>query len=100
TAERRARCTVEEEMAMRTRKPNRNRGRASSRGKPPRPRAVPSKQKKPSAKKQPTRTGSSVRATEKVHAKRAGAKPGQGTSTKARAGKQPVTRKAGTAIAH
>jgi hypothetical protein len=85
---------------MPTRKPNKKRGRASSRGKTPRARAVPSKQKKPSAKKQPTRTASSVRATEKVHAKRAGAKPGQGTSTKARARKQPVTRTAGTAIAH
>ena len=85
---------------MPTRKPNKKRGRASSRGKTPRARAVASKQKKPSAKKQPTRTVSSVRATKKVHAKRAGAKPGQGTSTKARAGKQPVTRKAGTAIAH
>jgi len=41
-----------------------------------------------------------VRATKKVHAKRAGAKPGQGTSTKALAGKQPVTRTAGTSIAH
>jgi len=85
---------------MPTRKPNKKRGRASSRSKTPRARAVPSKRKKPSAKKQPTRTVSSVRATKKVHAKRAGAKPGQGTSTKARAGKQPVTRKAGTAIAH
>ena len=85
---------------MPTRKPNKKRGRASSRGKTPRARAVPSKRKKPSAKKQPTRTASSVRATKKVRAKRAGAKPGQGTSTKARAGKQPVTRKAGTAIAH
>ena len=85
---------------MPTRKPNKKRSRASSRGKTPRARAVTSKQKKPSAKKQRTRTANSVRATEKVHAKRAGAKPGQGTSTKARAGKQPVTRKAGTAIAH
>ena len=85
---------------MPTRKPTKKRGRASSRGKTPRARAVASKRKKPSAKKQPTRTASSVRATEKVHAKRAGAKPGQGTSTKARAGKQPVTRKAGAAITH
>ena len=85
---------------MPTRKPNKKRGRASSRGKTPKARALPSKRKKPSAKKQPTRTANSVRATEKVHAKRAGAKPGQGTSTKARAGKQPVARKAGTAIAH
>ena len=85
---------------MPMRKPNKKRGRSSSRGKTPRARAVPSKQKKPSAKKQPTRAASSVRATEKVHAKRAGAKPGQGASTKARARKQPVTRQAGTAIAH
>ena len=85
---------------MPTRKPNKKRSRASSRGKTPRARAVPSKRKKPSARKQPSRTASSVRATEKVHAKRAGAKPGQGTSTKARAGKQPVTRKAGAAITH
>ena len=85
---------------MPTRKPNKKRRPAGSRGKTPRARAISSKRKKPSAKKQPTRTASSVRATEKVHAKRAGAKPGQGTSTKARAGKQPVTRKAGAAITH
>src|SRR5262245_47647295 len=100
TAQWRTRSTFEEEMTMPTRKPNKKRGRASSRGKTPRARAVPSQRKKPSAQKQRTRIASSVRAIEKVHAKRAGAKSGQGTSTKARAGKQPVPRKAGTAIAH
>ena len=84
---------------MPTRKPNKKRGRASSRGKTPRARAVASKQKKPSAKKQPTRTASSVRATEKVHAKRADAKHTKVTSTEARAGRQTITRKAGAVIA-
>jgi hypothetical protein len=91
---------AQEEMAMPTRKPNKKRGPAGSRGKTARARAVPSKRKKPSARKQPARAGSPARATKKVHAKRADAKHAQGTSTKARAGKLTVTRKAGAAITH
>ena len=85
---------------MPTRKPNKKRRPAGSRGKTPRARAISSKRKKPSAKKLPARAGSRARATKTVHAKRAGAKHAKGTSTKARAGKHTVTRKAGAAIAH
>ena len=82
---------------MPTWKPNKKRRPAGSRGKTPRARAISSKRKKPSARKQPARAGSPARATKKVHAKRADAKHAQGTSTKARAGKHTVTRKAGAA---
>jgi hypothetical protein len=85
---------------MPTRKPNKKRGPAGSRGKTPRARAVPSKRKKRAPKKQLARTGSPARATKKVRAKRAEAKPAKATSTKARAAKPAVTRKAGAAIAH
>ena len=85
---------------MPTRKPNKKRRPAGSRGKTPRARAISSKRKKPSAKKKPARAGSPARATKKVHAKRADAKHAQGTSTKARAGKHTVTRKAGAATKH
>ena len=85
---------------MPTRKPNKKRGPAGSRGKTPRARAVPSKRKKRAPKKQLARTGSPARATKKVRAKRAEAKPAKATSTKARAGKPTVTRKAGAAIVH
>jgi hypothetical protein len=85
---------------MPTRKPNKKRGPAGSRGETPRARAVPSKGKKRSSKKQRARTGGPASATKKVHAKRAEAKPAKATSTKARAGKPTVTRKAGAAIAH
>src|SRR5262249_36740890 len=42
----------------------------------------------------------SARATKKVRAKRAGAKHHQGTSPKARTGKQTITGKAGAVVAH
>jgi hypothetical protein len=84
---------------MPTRKPNKKRGPAGSRGKTPKAGAVP-KRKKHSPKKQLGRTGSSARATKKVHTKRAAAKHTNVSSTKARAGRQTVTRKAGAAIAH
>ena len=87
----------EEEMAMPTRKPNKKRGPAGSRGKTPRARAVPFKRKKRSATKELARTGSPARATKKVHGKRADATHAQVTSTKPRAGKHTVTRKAGAA---
>jgi hypothetical protein len=85
---------------MPTRKPNKKRGPAGSRGKTPRARAVLPKQKKGSPEKQLARTGGPASATKKVHAKRAKAKPARVTSTKARAGKHTVTGKAGAAIAH
>jgi hypothetical protein len=85
---------------MPTRKPNKKRGPAGSRGKTPRAGAVPSKRKKRAPKKQLARTGSPASATKKVHAKGAEAKPARVTSTKARAAKHAVTRKAGAAIAH
>jgi len=84
---------------MPTRKPNKKRGPAGSRGKTPRARAVPQRKKR-SPKKQLARTGSPARGTKKVHAKRAVAKHTKVTSTKARAGRQTVTKKAGAAIAH
>src|SRR5262245_61836856 len=89
-----------EEMAMPTRKPNKKRGPAGSRGRTPRARAISSKGKKPSAKQQPARPGSPARATKKVHAKLADTEHARVTSTKTRAGKHTVTRKAGAAIAH
>jgi hypothetical protein len=85
---------------MPTRKPNKKRGPAGSRGKTPRARAVSSKRKKGSPEKQRARTGGPASATKKVHAKGAEAKPARVISTKARAGKPTVTRKAGPAIAH
>jgi hypothetical protein len=85
---------------MPTRKPNKKRGPAGSRGKTSRARAVPSKRKKRSPEKPLARTGGPARATKKVHAKGAKAKPATVTSPKARAGKHTVTRKAGPAIAH
>jgi hypothetical protein len=101
TAQSRRHCTFrKEETAMPTRKPNKKRRPAGSRGKTPRARAVPSKRKKRSPTKQLARTGSPARATKKVHTKRAAAKHAKVTSTKARAGTQTVTRKASAAIAH
>ena len=84
---------------MPTRKRKKKRGPAGSRGKTPRARAVPQRKKR-SPKKQLARTGSPARGTKKVHAKRAVAKHTKVTSTKARAGRQTVTKKAGAAIAH
>ena len=76
------------------------RGAAGSRRKTSRARkAVPSKRKKASAKKQPARKGSPARATRKVGTKRGRAQRAKRTSMKARAGTQPVTRKAGAVIA-
>ena len=83
---------------MPTRKPKKKRAAAGSRGKTSKARSVPSKRKKPSAKKQPARKVSPARATKKGGTKRAGANQAKGTSTKARPGKQTVTRKAGAAI--
>ena len=81
---------------MPTRKPNKKRGPAGSRGKTHRARAVPQRKKR-SPKKQLARTGSPARATKKVYAKRADTKHAQVSSTKPRAGKHTVTRKAGAA---
>jgi hypothetical protein len=84
---------------MPTRKPKK-RGARGPRRKTSRARkAVPSKRKKASAKKQPARKGSPARATKKGGTKQVTAKRAKRTSTKAPAGTQPVTRKAGAAIA-
>jgi hypothetical protein len=84
---------------MPTRKPKK-RGAAGSRRKTSTARkAVPSKRKKASAKKKPARKGSPASATKKVGTTEGSAKRAKGTSTKARAGTQPVTRKAGAVIA-